>query len=417
MSQDLLKIFDNPINFLKFTGAWIDQDVSKKKIVFAIIAHIILIDFTIVTQFVYLMTVEKLEEFAETFTMLLSFVSVFVETLSLIPTKERINLLLTELKNLISFMEIHDKQDGNLKTRITQANVIFKINLGMIVVMSVSSAVYSVIKCELPYGTWFPWDHKENLLAFCFMSLVETFGITTYWISICIETLPLFFISFMTGLTEELAEKFSTLSSRKSFKVDVEKNSRLDHLKTIYLLEKDIENRKSLELRKFIEIQQKIKEIVKKVGATFQTVLVVKGILTILKLCMASFAIITVNNNFFKQLDIKFIKTFYRSQKKETAIVLRLIFFMIPMTLQMLLPCYISTELTVAYEKLSMKLFHTEWMNESRDFKKNLKVFFENSKKPLKIVVLKIFHLNLENFVKIINSAYSLFAVLRGIND
>lgn len=82
----------------------------------------------------------------------------------------------------------------------------------------------------------------------------------------------------------------------------------------------------------------------------------------------------------------------------------------------MLLPCYISSELTVASEKLSMSLFHTEWTKESREFKKSMKIFMENAKKPMKIFVLKIFELNLENFVKIINSAYSLFAVLRKID-
>jgi hypothetical protein len=93
-----------------------------------------------------------------------------------------------------------------------------------------------------------------------------------------------------------------------------------------------------------------------------------------------------------------------------------MILFMIPMSLQMFLPCFISTELTVASEKLSMNLFHLNWMGESKMFKKNMQIFMQNSRKPMRIVVLKIFHLSLESFVAILNSAYSLFAVLRKLN-
>jgi hypothetical protein len=103
-------------------------------------------------------------------------------------------------------------------------------------------------------------------------------------------------------------------------------------------------------------------------------------------------------------------------QTNNLQVALKFFFFLIPLTLQMLLPCYISTELTVASEKLSMTLFHTEWTIESERLKKSMKIFMENAKNPMKIFVLKIFELNLENFVKIINSAYSLFAVLRKLD-
>jgi hypothetical protein len=89
----------------------------------------------------------------------------------------------------------------------------------------------------------------------------------------------------------------------------------------------------------------------------------------------------------------------------------------VPVAVQMLLPCSLSSELTAASEKLSMGLFHSDkWTGESVEFKRNMKIFIENTKKPVKIVVLKIFAYNLESFVKIMNSAYSLFAVLREIN-
>jgi hypothetical protein len=115
--------------------------------------------------------------------------------------------------------------------------------------------------------------------------------------------------------------------------------------------------------------------MVKKVSDTFETVLVVKWILTILKLCMALLAAITVSSS----CNTKVNDSQRCSQEQDTAIALRMIFFIIPMSLQVLLPCFISTESTVASEKLSINLFHSNWTDESGKFKKNMQIFMQNS--------------------------------------
>lgn len=94
----------------------------------------------------------------------------------------------------------------------------------------------------------------------------------------------------------------------------------------------------------------------------------------------------------------------------------RLSSYMIPMTLQILMPCYFGSEMMLASEKMSMSLFHSDWTRESMEFKIAMKIFMENTKRPMKLSAFGVFELTMENFLKIINSAYSLFAVLKNVN-
>jgi hypothetical protein len=298
MPYNWLKIFENPIKFLKITGIWIDENTSKRTIVFVIIMHTVLIDFTLLSQFVHLMTLKKFREFTDTFLVFASFLSMFVETISLLANREKITFLMKELERLISFLKIDEKSDGRLKKRVSQVDKIFKVNFGMLAFLAVPGTVFTVTRMELPYSGWFPFDYNTNLTAFWILALIQTFGVSTYLIAICIEALPLFFISYLTGLMEELAVKFEVFFENKSYKIEKvgkKTKSRLDRLKTIELLEKSIAAKKNEDFSELILIHQEIKATVLKFNESYELVFVVKWMLTVLKLGMASLAIITVN--------------------------------------------------------------------------------------------------------------------------
>ena len=89
---------------------------------------------------------------------------------------------------------------------------------------------------------------------------------------------------------------------------------------------------------------------------------------------------------------------------------------MIPMTLEIFLPCYFGNELSIASSKLSTALFHSNWINANKKDKDTAKIFMENTKKDLSITAFNAFEVNLTTFGKIVNSAYSLFAILKRVN-
>lgn len=87
------------------------------------------------------------------------------------------------------------------------------------------------------------------------------------------------------------------------------------------------------------------------------------------------------------------------------------------MIVQILLPCYAGTLLIIANENLPVDLFHSNWAGESKEFKMAMRIFMENAKKTVKISAFGIFDLSLENFVRIMNSTYTLYAVLKHFKD
>jgi hypothetical protein len=100
-------------------------------------------------------------------------------------------------------------------------------------------------------------------------------------------------------------------------------------------------------------------------------------------------------------------------QVDEHSTIASLLFFVTAATLYIFLPCFHGSELQIASENLSATVFYLDWRDEPKKFKTALKIFMENTKKPMKIAVFKVFHVNLQNFQFIVHSAYSIYAVLK----
>jgi 7tm Odorant receptor len=104
-------------------------------------------------------------------------------------------------------------------------------------------------------------------------------------------------------------------------------------------------------------------------------------------------------------------------QVNDSSEIFRLSTFLIPVVLEIFLPCFFGNKLTLASSKLSTSLFHSNWIDEDKSFKKIVKIFMENTKKDLKISAFGIFDVNLATFSRIGNAAYSLLAVLKHVNN
>lgn len=86
------------------------------------------------------------------------------------------------------------------------------------------------------------------------------------------------------------------------------------------------------------------------------------------------------------------------------------------MVFEIFMPCYFGNELIDVSKKLNTKMYQSNWTIQSKKFKTAMKIFMENAKNPLKVSVFGVFDLNLETFLRIINSAYSLYVVLGNLD-
>ena len=62
-------------------------------------------------------------------------------------------------------------------------------------------------------------------------------------------------------------------------------------------------------------------------------------------------------------------------------------------------------------------MYESAWITADQTLGKNMKMFMENVKKEIKFSAYGLFNANLMTFTSVVNSAYSLFAVLKSVNN
>lgn len=67
-------------------------------------------------------------------------------------------------------------------------------------------------------------------------------------------------------------------------------------------------------------------------------------------------------------------------------------------------------------DKLTSKFFESDWFYEDAKYKKMAKIFMTFGKKTMKILVFGVFEVNIGTFLRICNSAYSLYAVFKQVS-
>ncbi|XP_065359766.1 odorant receptor 59a-like [Calliphora vicina] len=85
--------------------------------------------------------------------------------------------------------------------------------------------------------------------------------------------------------------------------------------------------------------------------------------------------------------------------------------YLICMPAEILPPCYYGTIMEFEFQNLSYSLFSTNWMDQDVTFKKNLRIFAEQAKKPLYVMAWLV-RINMTSFLYACKNAYSLFAVV-----
>ncbi|XP_037039807.1 odorant receptor 94b-like [Bradysia coprophila] len=74
---------------------------------------------------------------------------------------------------------------------------------------------------------------------------------------------------------------------------------------------------------------------------------------------------------------------------------------------------YFGNEIMLSSNRLSHNLFESEWYDQPQSTKKCILIFGEYLKQPQELVIGKSYPLTLETFTRILNSAYSMFNILK----
>lgn len=87
--------------------------------------------------------------------------------------------------------------------------------------------------------------------------------------------------------------------------------------------------------------------------------------------------------------------------------------YLVPMIMQIFLPCIFGQLLSNAYEELNSSIYRANWVPREKRFRSSLTIMMENFKETVKISAYGLFNVDLETFTKVGNSAFSLYAVLK----
>lgn len=101
----------------------------------------------------------------------------------------------------------------------------------------------------------------------------------------------------------------------------------------------------------------------------------------------------------------------------ETKTFFKIFSYSLTMLLQVFLPCYYGTELSHASDKVSLSVIHSDWVNQSKNFKSSMKIVVISGIKSLKVLAFAFVSIDFGTFSRICNAAYSMYALLQKINS
>ncbi|XP_037039814.1 odorant receptor 4-like [Bradysia coprophila] len=89
------------------------------------------------------------------------------------------------------------------------------------------------------------------------------------------------------------------------------------------------------------------------------------------------------------------------------------IFVLIYFIAELFMITYFGNEIMLSSNRLSYSLFESEWYDQPQSTKTNILIFGEYLKQSQVLVIGKLYPLTLETFTRILNSAYSMFNILK----
>ncbi|KAG5683124.1 hypothetical protein PVAND_012424 [Polypedilum vanderplanki] len=379
---EALEIFKVPILYLKLLGIWVPSDSSKFYKFYAYFMQ---------TFFLYIFTLlmgaavfEKstLNEIAEVMTFFFTFFVKVLKCINLVINVDKFLLLLADIKKAIIYCGLPkiyiDKHLSFGKKLFLAFWLPTFVTVG-------TGTVLCFVNGKLSYPIWLPYDpSKENSVFLFYLSaFYQSFETLLYpTANVMMDTVSLLPIVYLVAMLEHLCDKLENLKRQKMIG-RINKNTKTDNQN---------------EFLNCVIYQRTILKLTNQTEKIFSKIIAIQGFFMSIILCTVAFilTLLSFPNDFGV-----FVKFFTYSMS---------------MLLQIVIPCYYGTLLTLTHDKISLSLFHSDWIFEEVKHQRNVKILIEYSKKTLKFKAFKIFEIDLETFMRILNSAYSLFAVFKRIN-
>ncbi|KNC33150.1 putative odorant receptor 94a [Lucilia cuprina] len=249
-----------------------------------------------------------------------------------------------------------------------------------IVIMFLTSSVFTVTAAsvgvlygdayQLPFAYWVPFEWHTNKRNYWIAYVYNVFGIgVTAITNVCMDMIGSYFLFHTSVLYQILG-------------------LRLLHLKAA--AEKDVVK----ELRKIFKFHKNVRRMARECETLVSSYALSQIVLSAFILCFCGYRIQKMNI-------LENLSQFYS--------MLQFLFVMI---LEIYLPCYFANEITWNSSLLCTQIYSSEWLKFSIPTRKLIYLYMEFVKHPEKIKAGNYFDVGLPIFTKVMNNAYSFFALI-----
>lgn len=298
---DYFQPFKLASKIIKALGFW--QDETSTLLYRVTIFHLIVIELLWILQVVYLfMMADNVKDISFVLGGLVTYTAISSKTLFFVYQLPKIKKLLQMLKELHYFTQSEKNSEKiKLKNQVTGIHKVYKAFLS-ICVLTALPGLYPLIlnyhKREFPYKLWIPVEYKHKDFWYwgvaVYLILGPTFGAL---IEATLDTFPVMFISFGTGLLKELCQRINNILTEIEVINEQPGSSLIKLTKFQKLLKKEQTQKKHLkELLKCIEIHQEIQKLLTKTSGIFSTMIFVQGMCCSINICTTAFQLSLVSH-------------------------------------------------------------------------------------------------------------------------
>jgi hypothetical protein len=271
-----MEIFETPLKYLNVTGIWFEKEFTRKRLVFCAFMHLIFAEVIMVLLIVHLIGAESLQKFSDGMASIPTFVGLFIKSLNLTLKRNKIESVMESLKNLMQKDDwIAKSKSLKLQKRLSIIKRVFKVSLAMFMIASLTIPIDAFFTRKPVLDLWLPYDFKASEFRFWTLIIYQTMsGLIYSPVLVICDLFPMFFISFVTGLIEELCCRVEIITNNSAL------FSRAQKLK---------------ELKKCIEIHKEIKTLLMEIKDIFGIMIWSQGFMGALILCTNTFSMTLVS--------------------------------------------------------------------------------------------------------------------------
>lgn len=367
-----VEIFNLCDQIFIYFGLRRDKSRSLKFFIIANIVRIFVVDMFLIGSFIELARTTDFQERIEVFSVSIICAIIYVHLANYLWNYQKIEILRRKLFEICEFSyDERFKDRKSIGRPLKMIRYIMKAIVASDFCIGIFAIIAIIFYKKLPYKIYYVFEIETSIIGFTVAVINQVMVIFYAAVMLMLMVMfPPIYFTHASGLLTELGLR-------------LEMTGRIEDMNENYN-----------EFIKCMEIHTQIGRFVIDVKEAFKVGIFSHCLIGSLAICTVIFSVTIADNLSTKFQGISYL-----------ALVLLEIFIF----------CIVGQELEDSSMKLLHILFHSSWYKADMKTRKTVKGFMENLKKPMKIRLFGFLDVNLVLFGRIMNSAYSLFAVLQKI--